>query len=52
MELFQYQPIDLEGCSFRLVRLLKGGFGPVRCELFDAWLDDQERLEYDAISYT
>jgi ankyrin repeat protein len=52
MEWFQYKPINLEGRSFRLVRLLRAENGPVQCELFDAWLDDEIRPEYEALSYT
>lgn len=53
MERFEYKPIDLQGRSFRLVQLFKAEYGVVRCELFDAWLDDDEGIiEYEALSYT
>jgi hypothetical protein len=50
---FEYEPIDLEGHSFRLVQLSKGEDGPIQCELFDAWLHDAKNaIEYEALSYT
>jgi ankyrin repeat protein len=50
---FEYKPIDLQGRSFRLVQLFKAEYGPVRCELFDARLDDEEDIiDYEALSYT
>lgn len=52
MKRFQYMPINLEGRSSRLVRLFKAERSPVQCELFDAWLDDEQRPEYEALSYT
>ena len=53
MDRFEYKPIDLEDCSFRLVRLSYGEDGPIQCELFDAWLHDTDDIiEYEALSYT
>jgi ankyrin repeat protein len=53
MDLYEYTSIDLEDCSFRLVRLLSGVDEIIRCELFDAWLHDKDGIiEYDALSYT
>jgi ankyrin repeat protein len=53
MNRFEYEPIDLEGHSFRLIRLSKGKDGPIQCELFHAWLHDAENIiEYEALSYT
>jgi ankyrin repeat protein len=50
--MFEYRPIDLQGPSFRLIRLFRGPVGHgVRCELFDAWLDCEGGLPYDALSY-
>lgn len=46
----QYDPINLGGRTFRLVRLLRGYYDTIRCELFQAWLE--ECPEYDALSYT
>jgi ankyrin repeat protein len=50
MDRFGYEPIDLEGCSFRLLQLRQGMNGPIECHLFDARLDSI--IEYDALSYT
>jgi hypothetical protein len=47
-----YQAIDLEGPAFRLLRLLKGVGPNIDCELFQARLDDGEKVDYHAISYT
>jgi ankyrin repeat protein len=58
---FKYDPINLEGHSFRLLRLYKGDFGNVRCEIFNAYLNDKSinnseadtsLIEYEALSYT
>lgn len=53
MELYEYNPIDLEECSFRLIHLPKQDNGPLRCELFHADLRDTgDGMEYEALSYT
>jgi ankyrin repeat protein len=53
MDLIQYDPIDLEDFSFRLLRLFKGTYGPIQCELFHAQLHTRENtIEYEALSYT
>lgn len=52
MDPFRHKPINLEGHSFRLLRLCKAEFGNVRCELIHAYLDDENLLEYEALSYT
>ncbi|KAK3994378.1 heterokaryon incompatibility protein-domain-containing protein, partial [Cladorrhinum sp. PSN332] len=49
---FQYRPMDLSKDSIRLVRLCHGSRGPVECELFEGFLDDSHRIEYEALSYT
>jgi ankyrin repeat protein len=49
MESFKYDPIDLEGPAFRLLRLLRGE-GFVRCELYQARL--HQTFPYEALSYT
>ncbi|KAF1361015.1 HET-domain-containing protein [Lizonia empirigonia] len=52
MALYEYEPIDLDGHSFRLIRLRRGRSG-IQCELFHAWLDDIDTfMEYEALSYT
>lgn len=51
-ERFEYQPLDLEERTFRLVRLLRGDTGPIQCELFHAFnRDEDDLLEYEALSY-
>jgi ankyrin repeat protein len=53
MDHYRYTPLDLDERSFRLLRLLKGNKGPIRCEIFHAQLDDTEDIiPYDALSYT
>lgn len=68
MQDFKYQTLDFNNHSFRLLRILSGAEGRVRCELFDAQLnldDDIKRREgassaahddkcyqYEALSYT
>jgi hypothetical protein len=52
MESFEYGPIDLEGPSFRLLRLFRGTESDIECELFQAWLDGDSAVSYEALSYT
>jgi hypothetical protein len=53
MDGFKYDPIDLEGRSFRVVRLLQGDTHPIRCELFESWLDRPDSdVDFTALSYT
>jgi ankyrin repeat protein len=53
MDPYKYSPLNLEECSFRLIRLCRQEQGPVRCEMFHAWLDDtKDGVEYEALSYT
>jgi hypothetical protein len=53
MESFKYSAIDLEVPAFRLLRLLKGDDDLIRCQLFEAWLYQQESsMDYAALSYT
>jgi ankyrin repeat protein len=47
---YRYDPIDFDGCAFRLLRLCSGSDAPIQCDLFDARLD--ELIEYEALSYT
>ncbi|RAQ44938.1 hypothetical protein AFGD_008315 [Aspergillus flavus] len=53
MEAFEYEPIDLEGPSFRLL-LLHSGTAPdeIECTLLQAWFDGDSACPYDALSYT
>jgi ankyrin repeat protein len=50
MDSFKYDPIDLDGRSFRLLQICYGSDGPIECHLFDACLD--YTIEYEALSYT
>src|SRR4051812_37772015 len=62
MDIFEYAPIDLEGPTFRLLRLFRGrelgGDGSIEyesdieCELFQAWLHGDAVMPYEALSYT
>src|SRR5436190_22184539 len=54
MSVYKYHPLDLDGSSFRLIRLLKGNFTDgIQCELFEAWLHQVEGgMPYEALSYT
>ncbi|RYP44958.1 hypothetical protein DL768_008620 [Monosporascus sp. mg162] len=48
---FEYEAFDLNRPGFRLLRL-EAGIGPVRCHIFQAYLDDEDSLiPYDALSY-
>ena len=52
MEMYKYRPIDLQGPAIRLLRLLKGVESDIKCELFEAWLDVEDLIPYEAVSYT
>jgi hypothetical protein len=52
MDAYEYRPIDLEGPAFRLLRLLKGVGSDIECELFEAWLNIEDLVQYEAVSYT
>lgn len=53
MSVFKYEPIDLERPAFRLLRLFKGAVGDdIECELFQAWLQGDSVIPYEALSYT
>lgn len=48
---FEYEEFDLDRPGFRLLRL-EAGTGPIRCHVFQAYLDDEESLiPYEALSY-
>lgn len=52
MNVFQYEPLDLDGPAFRLLRLVKGSETNIECEIFQAWLyDDGAIIPYEALSY-
>ncbi|KAJ2904159.1 HET-domain-containing protein [Zalerion maritima] len=51
-EKFKYSPLDLNGPSFRLLRLHRGAGRQISCELFQTWLDGLDRrISYEALSY-
>jgi hypothetical protein len=47
---FEYEPFDLARPGFRLLRL-EGGTGEIKCHVFQAYLDDQDLIPYEALSY-
>jgi hypothetical protein len=49
---FQYEPFDLESAGFRLVLLEKGVQSQLRCQLWQAYLDDNDIIPYEALSYS
>ncbi|KAK2011798.1 hypothetical protein LZ32DRAFT_629248 [Colletotrichum eremochloae] len=51
MELFEYEPLDLNGKSFRLLMLHPGASGEVACDLFQATLEPGNMILYEARSY-
>ncbi|QMW46303.1 hypothetical protein G4B11_009758 [Aspergillus flavus] len=53
MDSFKYEPLDLDGPAFRLVRLCHGDGPDIHCELFQVWLyPEQSAISYEALSYT
>lgn len=53
MERYRYKPIDLSSDAIRIVRLCRGYHTEgIRCELFEAYLDQIEGVSYEAVSYT
>ncbi|OCK87755.1 uncharacterized protein K441DRAFT_670250 [Cenococcum geophilum 1.58] len=52
MDAFKYEPIDLKGPTFRLLRLFKGSESDIKCELFQAWLYSDNAISYKALLYT
>ncbi|KAF5611918.1 heterokaryon incompatibility protein [Fusarium subglutinans] len=49
---YQYEPFDLESAGFRLVLLKKGVRSQLRCQLWQAYLNDNDIIPYEALSYT
>jgi ankyrin repeat protein len=52
MDIFVYEPIDLERPAFRLLHLLRGEGPAIECMLYQAYLDGTDTVPYDALSYT
>ena len=50
---FQHTPLDLAERSIRLLRLIGGhdSAGVIECEIFEASLDEEELIPYQALSY-
>lgn len=52
MDTFVHDPIDLSQPAIRLARLFRGWYtNPIRCEIFEAFLDLSEIVPYKALSY-
>ncbi|KAF5232664.1 hypothetical protein FANTH_12869 [Fusarium anthophilum] len=49
---FHYEAFDLESAGFRLVRLEKGVQSQLRCHLWQAYLNDNDIIPYEALSYS
>jgi ankyrin repeat protein len=52
MDIFKYEPLDLERPAFRLLQLLQGNGPVIECKLFQAYLGGADTVPYDALSYT
>ncbi|KAK1856100.1 ankyrin repeat and sam domain containing protein 6 [Colletotrichum chrysophilum] len=50
-ELFRYSPLDLAGRSFRLLMLHQGMAGEISCNIFEASLESDSAMPYEALSY-
>jgi len=50
--MFVYEPIDLDRPAFRLLHLLKGKWPDIECTMYQAYLDGDDIIPYDALSYT
>ncbi|KAF5578246.1 heterokaryon incompatibility protein [Fusarium pseudocircinatum] len=50
-DLFQYESFDLERPGFRLIRLARGFKSQLQCHLFQAYLDEEDLIPYEALSY-
>ncbi|KIN07112.1 hypothetical protein OIDMADRAFT_109868, partial [Oidiodendron maius Zn] len=51
MAAYEYQPLDTNKPSIRLLKILKGNLGDdIQCELIEGWIE--ESIPYDALSYT
>lgn len=51
MSAFGYDPLDLGGRSFRLLRLFGGDGLQIGCEIFEAWLEGADAIPFEALSY-
>lgn len=48
---YKYKRLDLSTDAIRLIRILKGQKGPIKCEMFETCLDQVEGVPYEALSY-
>ncbi|KAF4990336.1 hypothetical protein FDECE_14412 [Fusarium decemcellulare] len=50
--LFRHKPFDLDRLGFRLLQVHRGTSLPIKCQIFQAYLDDPATIvPYDALSY-
>ncbi|KAI0972876.1 heterokaryon incompatibility protein-domain-containing protein [Xylaria arbuscula] len=52
METYTYTPLNLEEPAFRLVRLFHGVGLQLQCEIIHAFLEPEDIVDYEAVSYT
>jgi hypothetical protein len=50
--MFVYEPIDLDRPAFRLLHLVRGKWSEIECTMYQAYLDGDDTIPYDALSYT
>ncbi|KAH6848593.1 heterokaryon incompatibility protein-domain-containing protein [Alternaria alternata] len=50
--MFAYEPIDLDRPAFRLLNLRRGKWSDIECTMYQAYLDGDDTIPYDALSYT
>ncbi|KAM6538214.1 hypothetical protein FALCPG4_000095 [Fusarium falciforme] len=51
-DIYYHRPFSLERPAFRLLRLERGTTLPIRCSIFEAYLDEPDTLiDYEALSY-
>ncbi|RKL31101.1 hypothetical protein BFJ70_g9845 [Fusarium oxysporum] len=50
-DLFQYESFNLERPGFRLIRLSRGFKSQLKCHLFQAYLDEDDLIPYEGLSY-
>ncbi|KAH6638547.1 heterokaryon incompatibility protein-domain-containing protein [Truncatella angustata] len=48
---YEYESINLDELTFRIVRLLAGTGSDIEVDIIHATLDDEERIPYEALSY-
>jgi hypothetical protein len=52
MDIFVYEPIDLERPAYRLLQLRRGNGPAIECMVYQDYLDGTDTVPYDALSYT